>query len=259
MTTQNIHHGFAGRLAVVTGASRGIGEACARALVQAGASVVLVSRREDGLAAVAERLSSEGGPPVFVRTLNTGDVGGISAWVDALVQDIGLPTLLVNNAATNPYFGPMVHADFAAWDKTFAVNVKGPFELTRCLARYWLDRGEKAAVVNVSSIFGLRAAPLQGIYAMTKASLVSLTRTMAHELGPQGIRINAIAPGLVETRFAQVLVESDEVRGLYEQRSALKRVGQPDDIAGMVVHLLSDAAAFTTGQVIELDGGYGVG
>jgi NAD(P)-dependent dehydrogenase (short-subunit alcohol dehydrogenase family) len=250
---------LAGRLVLVTGGSRGIGEAIARGMVRAGARVVIASRRLDNLEAAVSRISPDAPERVIPFVMHTGRVADLAEQVDALVEQHGLPSILVNNAATNPYFGPMLDLEWGAWDKTFQVNVKGPFELTRVLARRWIDAGIDGRVLNISSIFGLRAAPLQGIYAMTKACLVSLTRTLAHELGPHNIRVNALAPGLVVTRFAKVLVETDSVRQAYEDRSALKRVGQPDEIAGMAVHLCSDAAAFTTGQVIELDGGYGVG
>ena len=248
-----------GHLALVTGGSRGIGEAIARGMVRAGARVVIASRKRANLEAAVERISPDAPDRVVPFVMHTGRVDEIGAHVDRLVETHGVPTILVNNAATNPYFGPMLDLEWPAWDKTFEVNVKGPFELTRVLARRWLADGIPGRVVHISSIFGLRAAPHQGIYAMTKACLVSLTRTLAHELGPHGIRVNALAPGLIVTRFARVLVETDAVRQAYEDRSALKRVGQPDEIAGMAVHLCSDAAGFTTGQVIELDGGYGIG
>lgn len=245
-----------GRLAVVTGGSRGIGEAIARAMADAGARVIIVSRKADNLAAAVERIGSE---DVVPWVMHTGRISEISDQVDALVQSHGLPDILINNAATNPYFGPMLDLEWRAWDKTFEVNLKGPFELTRTLARHWVQQNTAGSVVNISSIFGLRAAPLQGIYGMTKACLVSLTRTLAHELGPHGIRVNAIAPGLIETRFAKVLVETPSIHDAYTARTAVNRVGQPHEIAGMAVHLCSDAAAYTTGQVIQIDGGYGVG
>ena len=247
---------LAGRLALVTGGSRGIGESIAKALADAGARVVIVSRKADNLAAAVERIGSES---VVPWVMHTGRIDEIAQQVDALVAEHGTPTILVNNAATNPYFGPMLDLEWRAWDKTFEVNLKGPFELTRTLARRWIEQGEKGSVLNISSIFGLRAAPQQGIYGMTKACLVSLTQTLAHELGPHGIRVNAIAPGLIETRFAKVLVETPAIHDAYTQRTAVERVGQPEEIAGMAVHLCSDAAAFTTGQVIQIDGGYGVG
>ncbi|HCH64187.1 MAG: short-chain dehydrogenase [Deltaproteobacteria bacterium] len=248
-----------GHLALVTGGSRGIGEAIARGMVQAGARVVIASRKRANLEAAVERISPDAPEKVIPFVLHTGRVEELQSNVQSLVDAHGVPSILVNNAATNPYFGPMLDLEWRAWDKTFEVNVKGPFELTRLLARRWVASGTPGRVLHISSIFGLRAAPHQGIYAMTKACLVSLTRTLAHELGPHGIRVNALAPGLIVTRFAKVLVETEAFRRPYENRSALKRVGQPDEIAGMAVHLCSDAAGFTTGQVIELDGGYGIG
>jgi NAD(P)-dependent dehydrogenase (short-subunit alcohol dehydrogenase family) len=228
-------------------------------MVQAGARVVIASRKQANLEAAVERISPDDPSRVMPFVLHTGRLTELDEHMDRLIAAHGLPTILVNNAATNPYFGPMLDLEWKAWDKTFEVNVKGPFALTRALARRWVAQGIQGRVLNISSIFGLRAAPHQGIYAMTKACIVSLTRTLAHELGPHGIRVNALAPGLIVTRFARVLVETDSVRTAYEDRSALKRVGQPDEMAGMAVHLCSDAAGFTTGQVLELDGGYGIG
>ena len=247
---------LSGHLVLVTGGSRGIGEAIARAMVEAGARVIIVSRKAANLAAAVERIGSDG---VVPWVMHTGRIDEIEGQIDALVKAHGTPTILVNNAATNPYFGPMLDLEWRAWDKTFEVNLKGPFELTRVLARRWMAQNIAGRVVNMSSIFGLRGAPQQGIYGMTKACLVSPPRTLAHELGPHGIRVNAIAPGLIVTRFSQVLVNTPAIHDAYTARTALDRVGQPNEIAGMVVHLCSDAAAFTTGQVIEIDGGYGVG
>ena len=254
---QDSHAGsLAGRLAVVTGGSRGIGEAIASAMVAAGARVIIVSRKADNLAGAVERIGSD---RVVPWVMHTGRIEEVASQVEALVEAHGLPEILVNNAATNPYFGPMLDLEWRAWDKTFEVNLKGPFELTRALARRWIQHQTSGSVVNISSIFGLRAAPHQGIYGMTKACLVSLTRTLAHELGPHGIRVNAIAPGLIETRFAKVLVETPSIHDAYTARTAVDRVGQPREIAGMAVHLCSEAAAYTTGQVIQIDGGYGIG
>jgi NAD(P)-dependent dehydrogenase (short-subunit alcohol dehydrogenase family) len=176
----------------------------------------------------------------------------VEAVFDRARSEFGAVDGLVNNAGTNPYFGPMLGITEAAWDKTFEVNVKGPFHTIRAFARQAPAGG---SIVNVASVVGMRAAPLQGVYGMTKASIISMTQSLAHELGPAGVRVNAIAPGLVETRFAGAIVDDEDLRGHFTRRTALGRHAQPDEIAAAAVYLLSDAASYTTGQVTIIDGG----
>ena len=247
---------LAGKLAIITGASRGIGEAIARAFAAEGAKLVLVSRKQEALDAVAATINEAHPDAAVARACHLGKPDQIEALIDWVTEAHGLPQVLVNNAATNPYFGPMIGIEMGAFDKTFEVNCKGPFEITRRLAGRWVAEGTRAAVVNVASIAGLRAAPLQGVYGMTKAALISMTQTLAVELGPNDIRVNAIAPGLVETRFAGALVGSPDIVKIYTDHTALKRYGQPDEIAPAVVYLASDEAAYVTGQVLCLDAGY---
>lgn len=251
---------LAGRTALITGASRGIGEAIALAAAAEGARLVLVSRKEAGLHAAAERIGQVvPGCETHVRPCHTGDPAAIERLFQGLDSQGLLVDALVNNAAANPYFGPLMLADWSAWDKTFEVNVKGPFELSRQVARRLIAAETRGAIVNISSIFGLRGAPFQGIYAMTKAAMISQTRTLALEWGGAGIRVNAMAPGLVDTRFASALIENEEILATYNNRTALGRPAQPAEIAGMAITLLSDESSYTTGQVMVLDGGYTVG
>jgi NAD(P)-dependent dehydrogenase (short-subunit alcohol dehydrogenase family) len=173
----------------------------------------------------------------------------------AAIERFGKVDVLVNNAATNPHFGPMLTADHGAWNKTFEVNLRGYFETSRQLAEHVIGRDAPGAIVNVASIVALSGAPLQGIYAMTKAAVVSLTQTLALELGPSRIRVNALAPGLVDTRFASALTQNADIVARVVGRTPLGRFAQPDEMAGPALFLASDAASFVTGHVLVADGG----
>jgi NAD(P)-dependent dehydrogenase (short-subunit alcohol dehydrogenase family) len=246
-----------GKIALVTGASRGIGEAIARALGKSGARVAIASRKIEGLTAAADRLREEG-VEVAPFACHTGKPGEVAALVRAVVERFGRIDVLVNNAATNPYFGPLLGADDAVFQKTFEVNTKGYLDLARAVARHLVDRGAPGSIVNVASIVALRGAPLQGVYAMTKAAVVSMTQTLALELGPSQIRVNAIAPGLVDTKFASAILGNDDLRNHVVSRTPLGRVGTPDEIGGAALFLASDAASFVTGQTLVVDGGWTV-
>lgn len=242
------------RVAVVTGASRGIGEAIALRLSEAGAAVVLAARKPDALEAVAARINGQGGKALAVAA-HTGKLEDVRALVAKAVEKFGKVDALINNAATNPYFGPLMDVEDGAWDKTFEVNVKGYFMLTREVVAHLQSRNAGGSIVNITSVVGLRAAPMQGVYGMTKAAVISMTQTFAQELGGTGIRVNAIAPGLVETKFASALVSNDELRGHVVARTALGRHAQPDEIAGAAVYLASDASTYVTGHTLVVDGG----
>jgi len=235
------------RVAVVTGASRGIGAALAKLFVEQGARVVLASRKIDTAAAL--------GPSAHAFAAHTGKEADCVALIAEAVRVFGKVDILVNNAGTNPYFGPLIEAPEAAWDKTFEVNLKGYFWTTREVARHLVDRGAPGAIVNVSSVNGLRAAPLQGVYGMTKAAVISMTRTFALELGPARIRVNAIAPGLVDTRLASAIVKDDSLSQEWLKRTPLGRVATPDEIASAALYLASDASSYVTGEVLVVDGG----
>jgi NAD(P)-dependent dehydrogenase (short-subunit alcohol dehydrogenase family) len=239
------------RVAIVTGASRGIGAAVARSFVLAGAKVVLASRKIESL----QQLADELGPSAHPFAAHTGKEADCTALIREAVRRFGKADVLVNNAGTNPYFGPLLEVENAAWDKTFEVNLKGYFWTARELARHLVDRGAPGAIVNVASVLGLKASPLQGVYGMTKAAVISLTRTLAAELGGARIRVNAIAPGLVDTRLASALVKDEAISKVWLDRTPLGRVAQPEEIAGAALYLASDASSYVTGEVLVVDGG----
>jgi NAD(P)-dependent dehydrogenase (short-subunit alcohol dehydrogenase family) len=244
-----------GKVAIVTGGSRGIGEAIAQAFVKEGAKVVVASRKIEGVQAVAAAL----GPNAAAIAAHTGKEEDCQRLVRETLARFGKVDILVNNAAANPYFGPMLNAEMPAWDKTFEVNVKGYFFMTREVARHAMERKAPASIVNVASVAGLMASPLQGTYAMTKAAVISMTKTLATELAGAKIRVNAIAPGFIKTRFASAIVDDpDNVKQVVD-RTPLRRIGEPQEVAGGAVYLASDEAAYLTGHTLVIDGGMTIG
>jgi len=243
-----------GRVAIVTGGSRGIGEAIAMALSEFGARVVLASRKIEGLNAVKEKIEAAGGEAVCVAA-NMGKIESVQAIIDGALASFGTIDILVNNAATNPIFGPMMMtADEAAWDKILDVNLKGIFFLTKAAAAVMAAKG-KGAIINVSTEAAVRPAPGLGIYSISKAGVDMVTKSFAQELGCQGIRVNGIAPGLVQTKFSQALWSNEDIKQAVEGKIPLGRMAQPPEMAGLAVFLASDAAGFITGQTILADGG----
>lgn len=239
------------KVAIVTGASRGIGEAIARTFVENGAKVVIASRKIEPLEAVAASL----GPNAHAVAAHTGKEADCAALVEAAVAKFGKVDVLVNNAATNPYFGPMLDIDEGAWDKTFEVNVKGYFWMAREVVKHLRARQAPGSIVNVASVAGIVASPLQAVYAMTKASILSMTKTLAYELAANEIRVNAIAPGFVDTRFAAAVLKNDALLDEVLRITPMKRYGQPGEIAGGALYLASDAASYMTGHTLVIDGG----
>jgi NAD(P)-dependent dehydrogenase (short-subunit alcohol dehydrogenase family) len=239
------------KVAIVTGASRGIGEAIARCFAANGAQVVVASRKIEGLQAVAEAI----GPRAFAVAAHTGREAECTTLVEAAVKKFGKVDILVNNAATNPHFGPLVDVDEGAWDKTFEVNLKGYYWMIREVVKHLRGREAAGSIVNMASVAGLAASPLQGVYAMTKAAVISMTKTLACELAGNKIRVNAIAPGFVDTKFAAAVLKNDTLLEEVMRITPMKRYGQPDEIAGGALYLASDSASYLTGHALVIDGG----
>lgn len=245
------------KVAIVTGASRGIGESTADILARHGAQVVLVSRKPEPLQAAADRIIDGGGKAVAMPA-HVGKPDQISSLVGEVLERFGRVDMLVNNAATNPHFGPMLSCDAGALAKTLEVNFVGYFEMCRAAAEA-MSKGDGGSIINVASIQGLDAAPTQGVYGASKAAVVSMTKTLAQELGHRGIRVNAVAPGLVRTRFAQVLVENEQLARSVTANTPLGRIGEPEDVARVVLFLASDLGRWMTGQTVVCDGGLTLG
>ena len=242
-----------GKVAIVTGGSRGIGEAIALALSEFGARVALSSRKIEGLNAVKEKIESRGGEAICIPA-HMGKPDTLQAVVDGTVSRYGTVDILVNNAATNPILGPLLEADLPAWEKIMDVNLKGIFFLTKAAGKVMLEKG-KGSIINLSTEAAIRPAPGLGVYSISKAGVDMVTKSFALEWGGSGVRVNGIAPGLVQTRFSQALWANDEIRQTVESRIPLGRMAQPDEIACLAVFLASDASSFVTGQTVLVDGG----
>jgi len=242
-----------GKIAFITGASRGIGEAIAVTLADYGAYCILVSRKIDALKGVVEKIKEAGGKAEAI-TCHVGHPEQIETLFKEVRDRFGKIDILVNNAATNPYFGELINADERVWDKTNDVNLKGPFFMIQHAARLMMESGG-GSIVNVASVGGLSPGIMQGIYAITKAGVISMTKAFAKELANKNIRVNALLPGLTDTKFSSVLIDTKEIYDYAVRQIPLGRHAQPSEMAGAVLYLVSDAASFTTGTYIICDGG----
>jgi len=246
---------LSGKVALVTGASRGIGSAIAEILAEHGAQVILSSRRQADLDAEAERINALYAEHATAIAAHAGRPEDLQRLVQAAMERFSRIDILVNNAGTNPYFGPVIGAELAAWDKTFEVNLRGVFVLTKLVYEASMET-HGGSVVNISSIGGLRPGLGLGVYNVTKAGLIMLTRQLARELGGK-VRVNAVAPGLVKTRFAEALWGNQEILDRVIASNPMGRIGVPDEVAAAVLFLASDAASYVNGEVLVVDGGGG--
>jgi len=246
---------LSGRVALVTGASRGIGSAIAETLAEHGAQVVLSSRKQADLDSEADRINALYAERATPIAAHAGRPEELERLVKDVMERFSRIDILVNNAGTNPYFGPVIGAELSAWDKTFEVNLRGVFVLTKLVYEASMEaRG--GSIVNISSIGGLRPGLGLGVYNVTKAGLIMLTRQLARELGAK-VRVNAVAPGLVKTRFAEALWGNQEILDRVLAQNPMGRIGVPDEIAAAVLFLASDAASYVNGEVLVVDGGGG--
>jgi NAD(P)-dependent dehydrogenase (short-subunit alcohol dehydrogenase family) len=246
---------LSGRVALVTGASRGIGGAIAEILAEHGASVVLSSRKQADLDAEAERINSRYPERAVAIAAHAGRPEELERLVGDVMERFSRIDILVNNAATNPYMGPVMGAELATWDKTFEVNLRGVFVLTRLVYAAWLE-SHGGAIVNIASIGGLRPGIGLGIYNVTKAGIIMLTRQLAREMGGR-VRVNAVAPGVIKTRFAEALWGNEAILERILAQNPLGRIGMPEEVAAAVLFLASDAASYVNGEVLVVDGGGG--
>ncbi|UCD59137.1 MAG: SDR family oxidoreductase [Candidatus Hydrogenedentota bacterium] len=241
-----------GKVAIITGGSRGIGKAIALEYARAGADIVVASRKLEACKAAAEEIERLGSRALAVSA-HTGKIDQLENLVDETLKHFGRIDVLVNNAGTNPHFGGTINIEKGAWDKTFEVNVDGVFFLTQIVFNKWM-RDHGGVVINMASVAGLRPAPMTGTYCVTKAALIMLTQVLAAELGAYGIRVNAIAPGFIKTDMSKAIWTSDEFKERVKTLP-VPRLAETEDVVGAALYLAADASAFVTGETIVVDGG----
>ena len=243
-----------GKVALVTGGGRGIGRAIAHRLAGAGANVVIASRKLENLEATARAFASLPGRIIPIAC-HVGRLAELENLVRQTETQAGPVDILVNNSATNLGQGPALAATDEMFDKIVEINVKAALRLVRLIVPRMIER-KGGSIINIASVSGLRPQPGGLLYSFTKAGLIMMTRSWAQEFGPHGIRVNALAPGLIQTDFSEYFWKDDARRKTMEEQQSIQRLGQPEDVAGLALHLASDESAFITGQVFVIDGGY---
>jgi len=246
--------GLDGRIALVTGASRGIGEATAHLLARHGAHVIVSSRKHDSVAPVADAIRAAGGK-ASALACHVGETDSIDAAFALIEQEHGRLDILVNNAATNPHFGHITETPVSMIEKTVVVNVRGYFVMSQ-KAALLMKRHGGGSIVNTASINGERPGPGQGIYSVTKAAVISMTQAFAKECAPWKVRVNAVLPGLTDTKFAAALIGNERILNMILPLIPMNRVAQPEEIAPAILFFASDAASYVTGACLPVDGGF---
>ncbi|MDA8646133.1 SDR family oxidoreductase [Porticoccaceae bacterium] len=243
-----------GKIALVTGASRGIGESIAKLLGEQGAHVIVSSRKLEDCQSVADSITAAGGSAEALAC-HVGNMDDIANCFAHIKSVHGKLDILINNAATNPYFGDILDTDLGAYTKTVDVNIRGYFFMCIEGGKLMRDNGG-GSIVNTASINALKPGPMQGIYSISKAAVVNMTQAFAKECGKHGIRVNALLPGLTKTKFAGALFSNDDIYQSAIANIPLHRHAEPDEMAGTVLYLVSDASSYTTGECIVVDGGF---
>lgn len=242
-----------GKVALVTGASRGIGQAIAQAYAAAGAAVVVASRKQEGVDAVAELIRASGGQALAIAA-HTGSEDAVTALVAQATAAYGGIDIVVNNAATNPHFGPVMTAEESHWDKIMDVNVKGYFRVAKACVPSMQARGG-GKIINMASIAGMKPQPAMGVYCVSKAAVLMLTEVLAVELAADNIQVNAIAPGFIKTKFSQAIWGNVQINEMVMRTIPQGRMAEAEELTGMALYLASAASSFTTGSTFLIDGG----
>jgi NAD(P)-dependent dehydrogenase (short-subunit alcohol dehydrogenase family) len=248
---------LSGKVALITGASRGIGLAIAQTYAAAGARLVLSSRKQAALDRAAEEIRTAGGEALPIAA-HTGDSEAIQNLVAKTLETYAGIDIVVNNAGTNPHFGPILTAEESHWNKILDVNLIGYFRVVKACVESMRQRGG-GKIINIASIAGITAQPWMGVYGVSKAGVLMLTKTLALELAEDNIQVNAIAPGFIKTDFTRVLWDSPQLNAMITAQIAQKRMGTPDELTGLALYLASEASSFTTGAVFVVDGGQTLG
>jgi len=243
-----------GKVAIVTGASKGIGEAIAQGLAAYGAKVVVSSRKQDAVDATAAKIKEMGYEASGVAA-HMGDMEQVAELAKKTIELYGGIDIIVNNAATNPVFGPIENTDVTAIDKIMDVNLKGPFELAKAALPSMQERGG-GSIINISSIGGVKPEAQIGMYSVSKAAIINLTQAMAQDWGKHNIRANVICPGLIKTKFSEALWQNEKIANRFTANLPLQRLGETEDLIGTAVFLASNASAYCTGSTFTVDGGY---